>query len=289
MHSSHPSKVSTLRGQLLGQQMRQLRQQTGLTLEQAAAYLNRDQSGLGRFERAEWPFPRQDVQLLLDLYGVGERPMRDYYLRLSEEAWRRDEWETEFDDAIYDRSFVDLPWLEGRATHIFAFDLMLVHGLLQTPEYAAAVIRAVEGSQPNDALIDRWVELRLARQRVLNGDQAKPFSWIVTEAALRAVVGDAGIMRAQLDRLEQLSRQRHISIRVLPAALGGHVSAQSGFMLFQMPHPYPEVAYVEGLVGRLFLEWPKSSRFVQAYDRLRQVALPEADSARLISTISEEL
>lgn len=289
MHSSHPSKVSTLRGQLLGQQMRQLRQQIGLTLEQAAAYLNRDQSGLGRFERAEWPFPRQDVQLLLDLYCVGERPMRDYYLRLSEEAWRRDEWETEFDDAIYDRSFVDLPWLEGRATHIFAFDLGHVPGLLQTPEYAASLIREAETAQATEALIDRWVEMRMKRQAVLQGSQPVKFTSVLTESVLRARTGGAEVMRAQLDHLASLARRHHIEVRVLPMSAGAGAGVDGAFMVFGMPQPYPEVAYVEHFGGRVFLEWPKSTRFVRLYDRLTVSALTPKESGELIMTIAEEL
>jgi transcriptional regulator with XRE-family HTH domain len=289
MHSSHPSKVSTLRGQLLGQQLRGLREQAKVTLEEAAGFLNRDRSALGRFERAEWPFPRPDVQLLLDFYGVGDKNLRAHYTRLSEEAWRRDEWETKYTDAIYDQTFVDLPWLEGRAERIRAFDLGHLPGLLQTPEYAAALIRASEVEMATDAQVDRWVELRMARQRVLAAPQPTQFACVIAEAVLRARIGGDDVMRTQLEHLAQLGRQRHIVLRVLPLAVGAGAGVDGAFMLFELPKPFPEVAYVEHFGGRLFLEWPKSSHFVQMYDRLCGDALTERESAELVMTIAEEI
>jgi transcriptional regulator with XRE-family HTH domain len=289
MHSSHPSKVSTLRGQLLGQQLRALREEIGLSLEEAASYLNRDRSALGRFERAEWPFPRPDVRLLLDLYGVVDKEVREHFIRLSEEVGRRHEWETEFEDAIYDKSFVDLPWLEERAARICVFELGRVPGLLQTPAYASAILREAEGDQPTDERIDRWVALRLARQRVLTGAKPTRLTCVVAEAVLRARIGGDRVMRSQLDHLVQLARQRNIEIRVLPLAAGASVGTDGPFQLFELPKPFPPVAYVEHLGGRLFLEWPKSTRFAQAYDRLREVALPVGTSAELIAAIAEEI
>ncbi|WP_422770873.1 helix-turn-helix domain-containing protein [Plantactinospora sp. WMMC1484] len=289
MHSSHPSKVSTLRGQLLGQQLRALREEIGLSLEEAASYLNRDRSALGRFERAEWPFPRPDVRLLLDLYGVIDKEVREHFIRLSEEVGRRHEWETEFEDAIYDKSFVDLPWLEERATAIHTFDLGRVPGLLQTPGYATAVLRVVEGDQPTDERIDRWVALRLARQQVLTGVKPTRLTCVIAESVLRARIGGDRIMRGQLDHLVQLGRQRNIELRVLPLAVGASVGTDGPFQVFELPKPFPPVAYVEHLGGRLFLEWPKSTRFVQAYDQLREVALTERESTELIAAIAEEI
>ncbi len=289
MHSTHPSKVSTLRGQLLGQQMRTLREQLGLTLEEVSSYLKRDRTALSRFERAEWPFPRPDVQLLLDFYGVVDKKIRLHFTQLSEEVGRRDEWETEFDDAIYDQSFVDLPWLEERAKGICTFDVSYVPGLLQTPGYAAAILRVVEGDQPTDGQIDRWVALRLARQQVLTGTKPARLTCIIAEAVLRARIGGDRVMRGQLDHLVQLGRQRNIEVRVLPLALGGAAGAFGPFQLFELPKPFPPVAYVEHLGGRLFLEWPKSTKFVQAYDRIREVALTEGESTELITAIAEEL
>lgn len=289
MHSSHPSKVSTLRGQLLGQQLRALREEIGLTLEEAASYLNRDRSAFGRFERAEWPFPRPDVRLLLDFYGVVDREIRDHFIRLSEEVGRRHEWETQFDDAIYDRSFVDLPWLEERAKAIRIFEVGRVPGLLQTPAYAAAILRVVEGDQPTDAQIDRWVAMRLARQAVLTGLKPTKLTAVVAEAVLRARIGGDQVTRGQLDHLIQLGRQRNVEVRVLPLAFGASVGTDGPFQLFELPKPFPPVAYVEHFGGRLFLEWPKSTKFVQAYDRLREVALPERESTELIAAIAEEI
>lgn len=282
-------KVTTLRAQWLGHQMRDLRERSGLSLRQVGDYLKRNFSALSRFENAEWPFPRGDVLQLLDLYGVVDKAERARLIQLSEEVWRTDEWVDEYADAIYDRSFCDLPWLERRATRIRAFELARVPGLLQTPAYAEALIRTIEGPDATAEQITRWVELRQERQHVITGAKPTRLDVVVTEAALRTQVGGPAVMRAQLDHMVHAARQRHVRIRVLPLAVGAHAGMDGAFRVFEMPAPFPEVAYVETLAGRLYLESPKSARFVRTYDRVWEAALDTRASAELIEGVSEEL
>jgi transcriptional regulator with XRE-family HTH domain len=289
VHALTDRKVTTLRAQWLGHQLRELRERSGLTLRQVGEYLKRNFSALSRFENAEWPFPRGDVLQLLDLYGVMDKAERSRLIQLSEEVWRTDEWVDEYADAIYDRSFCDLPWLERRATRIRAFELARVPGLLQTREYAEALIRYLEGPEATDSQITRWVALRQERQQVIGGNRPTSFDAVIAEAVLRTPVGGASTMHDQLAHLLRLGRQRHIRLRVLPLSAGAHAGMDGAFELFDMPKPFPEVAHVETLAGRLYLEAPKSARFVRTYDRLREAALDGAASARLIEDVVEEM
>ena len=279
--------IQTLRAQWLGQQLRELRENAGLTLKEAGEYVQRNLSAISRYETAQWPIRRGDVLGLLDLYGVADERERKRLIELADDVWRTDEWDREYGELI-DRSFIDVPWLESRADLVCSYDVIHVPGLLQTKEYAEAVIRGVEGPDARLGLVERGVALRLDRQRVLDGRQPTRLDAIVDEAALRRHVGGAAVMRGQLAHLVTQARRRHITLRVMRYAAGAHPGFFGAFRVFGLPHPYPEVGYVESLGGRLYLEPPTSARFVQAYDRLCQAALDPAASADLIATIAED-
>ncbi|MEU8215001.1 helix-turn-helix transcriptional regulator [Micromonospora taraxaci] len=280
--------VQTLRAQWLGQQMRQLRERRGITLKQAAEFLERDFSSIARWERAEWPFRRGVVVSLLDLYGEHDGRERNRFIQLAEDAWRTDRWDDDYDELV-DASFIDFPWLETRAEQISSWDAFLMPGLLQTPGYAEAVIRNAEGEQATDFSVAKWLQLRLDRQRVLSREPVVHVAAIIDESVLRRPVGRPAVMRAQLQHLGGLIQRPNIDLRVLRSKVGLHAGLDGSFVLFRMPKPYPEVAYAETLGGRRFMESPKSKRYALAYHRLRDVALDQRETAVLISKITEEL
>jgi transcriptional regulator with XRE-family HTH domain len=279
--------IQTLRAQWLGHQLRELRENAGLTLREAGEYVQRNLSAISRYETAQWPIRRGDVLGLLDLYGVADERERKRLVELAEDVWRTDEWDREYGDLV-DRSFIDVPWLESRADRICSYDAITVHGLLQTRDYAEAVIRAVEGPAVTDTQVQRFLALRMDRQQVLDGDAPTRIEALIDEPVLRRPVGGAAAMRAQVEHLLALGRRRHVTIRVLPASVGAHAGLEGAFDIFEMPRPYPAVAYVESLGGKLYVESPNSDRFAQAYDRLRRAALGPAESAAVIARIAEE-
>ena len=276
----------TLRAQWLGQSLRQLRESTGMTLQQAAEFLQRNAATVSRFESGEYPIRRPDLMALLDLYGVSERRRRDGLLRLSEDVWQKGWWDGYAPDV--ERQFVDFVWLESRATSIRSFDPLLVTGLLQTRDYAEAVITAAAWDAGPEQ-IARWVQLRMDRQGVLHSAEPPRLSVIIDEPVLRRAVGGPGVRRGQLSHLLTCTELPHLDLRVLPANVGAHASPSGYFLVFTIVEPDMNVGFAETVGGAVYVEPPDSERFVRVYDRLLDSALRPAESAGLIGAIREDL
>ncbi|MEH1128388.1 helix-turn-helix domain-containing protein [Micromonospora sp. CPCC 206061] len=260
----------------LGERLRQLREERGLTLRLVAEHLNRDPSALARYEKAEWPIPRADVVNLLELYGIHDSAQRDRSLRLAENVWPTHRWSPEPDDDA-DASFIDLPWLAARAERLCLSDPGMVPEPVQTPRYNELVARfAQPGSK--DA---RSSEQRRNLQRALAAADIK-IEAVVDEWALHRTVGGVETLRAQLVNLRDLQQGDRAVIRVLPSEVAIHPGLSGRFWLFEMPHPYPPVGYEDGLGGQHYVEAPQADRFADAYHQLADAALEQNESAELI-------
>ncbi|MGH3836463.1 MAG: helix-turn-helix domain-containing protein [Pseudonocardiaceae bacterium] len=276
----------TLRAQWLGQSLRELRDATGMTLARAGEFLQRNAATVSRFESGEYPIRRPDLMALLDLYGVSDRRKRDGLLRLSDDVWQKGWWDGYEPDV--ERQFVDFVWLESRATVIRSFDPLLVTGLLQTRQYAEAVITAAEW-EAEPAQIARWVQLRMDRQAVLHRETPPWLTVIIDEFVLRREIGGPGVLRGQLEHLLTTAELPHVDLRVLPASIGAHAGPSGYFLVFTIAEPDLDVGFAETLGGAVYVEPPDSERFVRVYDRLLDSALEPAESAELIRAIGEDL
>ncbi|MGH3766195.1 MAG: helix-turn-helix domain-containing protein [Pseudonocardiaceae bacterium] len=278
----------TLRAQWLGQQLRALRESTGMTLRQAGDYLQRDPSMVSRFETAEYPIRRGDVLALLDLYHVSEERTRDGLLQLSDDVWRKGWWDSYVNTV--DRQYIDMPWLEARAERLRTYEAMLVPGLLQTREYAEVLIRNVAPADTPEEQVGRMIQLRMTRQQVLDGETPVSFTAVVDESVLRRVIGNLEVMRGQLAKLLDMTERPNVEIRVLPLRRGAHAGLDGAFWLFEMADPYPDVAYVDNLAGAVYVEEDAAvDRFRQAYHQLSAMALGGKESAALIAATAKEL
>ncbi|HZE38970.1 MAG TPA: DUF5753 domain-containing protein, partial [Stackebrandtia sp.] len=187
--------------------------------------------------------------------------------------------------------FLDFTWLEARASHIRTFSPLLIHGLLQTREYARAVTVNALGKDTPKETVARMVELRMIRQRILHKEHPTQLSVILEEPALRRAVGGPKVLHNQLIHLLELGSRPHISIRVLSSACTEWDAGHTGpFTNFSMPDPYPEVSYVENLAGQTFLEEAaKVERFQRTYDGLDRTALNANESTKLIKEFAKDL
>ncbi|MGE5289769.1 MAG: helix-turn-helix domain-containing protein [Micromonosporaceae bacterium] len=236
---------------LLGTQLRRLREQAGITLEDAGHAIRASHSKMSRIELGRVGFKERDVADLLTLYGVTDEKQREAALKLAREA-NTPGWWHNYADVLPDW-FETYVAFEEVATRIRAYEVQFVPGLLQTEEYTHAVAR-LGHPQASKNEIERRVTLRMARQKLLT-DPGAPHLWtVLDEAALRRCpCGPAG-MREQLRRLITANAMPNVTIQVLPFRAGGHPAGAAFTILRFAEAEIPDVVYLEQLTSALYLE-----------------------------------
>lgn len=281
-------KGLSLRVQWLGSRLKRARLDAGATLAEAAEYVELSSGSISRFETGTLRVKRPYLKELIDFYGISQKRERDALMQLNEDAWRKDWWEGSADDL--ELGFLDHTWLESRADKICASEPLVIHGLLQTPEYARAVTVRGLGPTTSKETINRMVELRTTRQRILNSESPTRLEVIMEEPALRRPIGGKQVLKAQLEHLLEASRTATISIHILPNSVDWDPGHTGPFTVFNMPDPFTDVAFTDNLAGRTFLEdEAKVARFRAAYDDIYNLALNQDESARFIHTVIKEL
>lgn len=277
-----------VRRRRLAAELRLLRMIAQLTLEQAAAKLGDGWScsKLSRVETARLGISPGDLRRLLDLYGI-EESRRGPLLMLARKARTRGWWDAYA--ASLPGDYASYLELESEAAALCCFDAVTVHGLLQTEDYARAVIGAGLMALSPPAETERRVEVRMRRQRLLTREGSPlRLRAVLHEAALRCQVGSAAIMRAQCARLLAAARLPAVELRVLPSAAGAHPGTAGTFSILEFPEPHEAaVAYVETMTGNLFIEKDAEVyRYTLAFRQLRQVALSPAESTAFIGRLA---
>jgi transcriptional regulator with XRE-family HTH domain len=270
---------ATIRGRQLGVRLRELRVAAGLTGEEVARRMGRAHSTLSRWESGTLVPRVPDVFFMLDVYGV-DGAERDALLRSTQDAREREEWEVDVSVKV-----VDYAWMEGRARKVESFQDTVVPGLLQTPDYARAVLRAWDPAATPQQ-IERVLAARLVRQWRLTDDDPLHLAAIVGEGALRLLVGGPEVMRAQLKQLVDLAAQPNVGIRVLPFGVGAHAGMAGPFTILRH-HDEQDVATSETRGGDVYFE--DVEPFALALRRLSAAALPQRKSLAMIAAIRREL
>lgn len=270
----------TVRRRRLGLELRMLREQASLTIDQVATALECSLSKVSRIETGHVKATPRDVRDMLELYRVNG-VQRDELIQLARDARERGWW-TRFGDSA---SRIELlVGLETEATRVSEFHVLVVPGLLQTREYAEAIFRAFDPELDDDAIQPR-VELRLARQEILEQDQPLQLHVILDESVLRRSVGGRKVMREQLEHLLERARWPNIKVQVLPFDRGEHTAILGSFTLlrFEPAGRHPDVVYIETEADDLYLEQPDElRRYTAVFDRLQASALDAIASRQLI-------
>jgi hypothetical protein len=227
------------------------------------------------------------VRVMLGLYGVTDNGSVSGLVKLAKDARQRDWWYS-YRDVLLNR-YEFFIGLESEATSIRDFGLAMITGLLQTEDYARALIRGLLSLHP--AEIERRVEVRMTRQQLLARPD-RPELWaILDEAAVRRVVGGRAIMRAQLLHLANSSEAARTTIQVLPFGAGPHAGQAGPFIVLGFAEPpEPEVVYMETVGGNLYLDKPEEvGLYTTAFDQLRAVALSPAQTRDMLQALAGEL
>ncbi|RDG32629.1 helix-turn-helix domain-containing protein [Streptomyces corynorhini] len=288
---SEPRSAPTIGQLVLGRQLRALREKAGLGREAAGRLLRVTAATVRRMETAEVALKIPYVQLLLPAYGLGAAET-EVFLRLAEEA-NKPGWWQRFHDILPDW-FSGYVSLEEAARTIRAYEPHFVPGLLQTEEYAHAVLttgsvgRTVDHDRDR---IDRHVALRLERQTLLDRQDAPVFWAVLDETVLRRPVGSRAVMRAQLDRLLEMIELPRVTLQIATFATGPHAGAYSPFVLFRFGIPeVRDMVYIEYLTGALYLdEDDEVSAHMQAMDMMVTHAEPATRTEELLAGFRAEL
>jgi len=246
------SSGSVVRRMLLGSQLRRLRESRGITREAAGYSIRASESKISRMELGRVSFKSRDVEDLLTLYGVTDDAERVALLSLAREANLTGWWHSYSD--VLPGWFQTYVGLEGAASLIRVYEVQFVNGLLQTEEYAHAVVsRGMKGASKAD--IERRVALRLERQKLLVSERAPAFHCVLDEAALRRPYGDREVMRGQIQHLIDISERPNVTLQIMPFSFGGHSGESGAFTMLRFPESdLSDVVYVEQLTGALYLD-----------------------------------
>jgi len=271
----------------LGAQLRRLREDSRVTVAEAAEAIRATHSKISRLERGRSGAKQRDVADLLTLYGMTDEAQREELLALARQANTPGWWQPYSD--VLPSWFELYLGLEKAASIIRLYEMQFVHGLLQTEEYARAVILISNAHAPADE-IERRVSVRMKRQQLLT-QPAAPQVWaVLDEAALRRWPAGPGVVRAQLEHLLQVTELPNVTLQVVPFEVGPHAAAGGPFTILRFPEPdLPDMVYLEQLNSAVYLDHPDDViDYVTVMDQLAVRARTGPDSKDMISALLKQ-
>lgn len=270
--------VRSVRAYQLSTLLKERRLDAQMSQNMVAASLGWSPQKVGHIETGARPAKTVDVTLLLDLYGVTGAE-RDSIVELARNATRRNWW-TEYVDVL-EGPYVPL---EDAASEVCDWEPQVIPGLFQTIPYARRIIAAGADVTLGAEEIEKRVNARLLRQKLLSRSDAPTVRVVLDEAVLRRPIGTPAEWREQLRRLLDDGRRGNVSVQILPSSVGAHPGIEGGLIVLRFQGAaVPDVAYCEGVFGGVWLEsTPKVTRCNVAFERLSDVALDPQQSAALI-------
>lgn len=274
----------TVRRILVGAQLRRLREAKGISREDAGYVIRGSGSKISRLELGRVSFKERDIADLLTYYGVDNPEQREALLTLARDA-NDPGWWHDYDDVVASW-FETYVGLEEAASMIRSYEVQFVPGLLQTEDYARAVVVAGRPELTAEE-VERRVRLRTKRQQLLDRPHPAQVWVVVDEAALRRPIGGAKVMRAQIQKLLDLSTKPNVTIQIMPFRFGGHAAEGGAFSVLRFPEPdLPDVVYVEQLVSALYLDKREHlDRYLETMNRLTLDSQPPDLSAETLSKL----
>jgi transcriptional regulator with XRE-family HTH domain len=269
---------------LLGTQLRRLREAKGITAQEAASAIRGSESKISRIELGRNAVREVDIADLLSLYGVTDSAEREQLLALASQA-NLPGWWHRYQD-ILPTWFQAYIGLEESAESIRSYDAQFVPGLLQTEEYAAAVITLGDFSQEET---ERHVYLRKERQRRFDAGGLRLWA-IIDEIALRRSVGSVEAMRAQLEHLLDICDRPGFTLQVTPFPAGSYTAPGSFSILHFAADDLPDVVYLEQLTSAMYLDKRSDvDRYTEALDKLSAKSASPDESRDIIRALLEDM
>ncbi|MEV7416871.1 helix-turn-helix transcriptional regulator [Streptomyces sp. NPDC089919] len=280
----------TVRRRRLGMELRKLREDKGMTAEQVAERLLVSQSKISRLENGRRSISQRDVRDLCEVYEVEDRRLVDSLMQMAKDSRQQGWW----------HAFGDIPYsvyigLETDAASLRVYEPQIIPGLLQTSDYAAAIIRGALPETPQ-LDIEKRVQVRMRRQERVSTDDPEaergPLRlWaVIDEAALLRRVGDSQVMVRQLEHLIMQSELPHVTVQVMPFSMGAHPGVNGQYAILEFPDASDStVVYIEGVTSDLYLEKANDvQKYSVMYEHLRAQALNPDDTRKFIAERIQE-
>jgi transcriptional regulator with XRE-family HTH domain len=270
----------------LGNMLRDLREEAGLTGAQVARELGVHPPRVSNIEKGRSIPSKLELARLAEIFSA-PADLTPVLQELATNA-RRKSWTTTYEDVLPEK-YEKYLGLEEVAVSLKDWHTHMICGLLQTQEHARALLTDLS-PQASSHDIERLVELRLRRQRVLDRSPEPLQLWaIMEEQAIRRPVGGRGIHRKQLQHLLEMQERPHITIQIIRTSFGAHPGLDGPFSLLEVGASYPPIVYIESRSGNLYKEGVREiTAHKAAYDQIQGAAHPPVESAKLIRTIMEE-
>jgi transcriptional regulator with XRE-family HTH domain len=270
----------------LRNELRAARLDKGLTQEQVAQAMEWSLSKMNRIEKAKTGISANDLKALLPLYGITAGDRTEELLALAR-ASRQAGWWRDFSD-VAPSTLLELIDYETAATAVSQFEPIFVPGILQTEDYALAVLQASYGPESPAA---RLVSLRTRRRDLLASDGAPAFSFVLDESVIRRPVGGPAVMRNQLMHLVSLADRPNVTIQVIPLAVGAHPGMRGPFKVIEFgDEPDENVAFLEGPHGDIISDDPaETRRYLETFRHIARLALKPPESVGLLGKAAGEL
>ena len=273
----------TLRRRQLGIQLRRLREQAGVTIEQVAERVECSTSKISRIETGHTGATVGDVRDIVSGYDLSAVDLAAL-LQLARQARQKGWWQLY--GTVLTGAYVGL---EAAADRVLSYEAMVVPGLLQIEDYARALIRA---GRPDIGAkeIDKRIRVRMNRQSLLVQDDPIDLWVVLDEAALRRPVGGPAVMRHQLEYLVKAADAPNVTLQVLPFAVGAHAGMDGSFtVLFYDDGTGSSFAFASNAAGGLFLEKDEElQRYRFIFDHLRASALRPDEAVSMIAGLAKE-
>ncbi|MEV6865780.1 helix-turn-helix transcriptional regulator [Streptosporangium subroseum] len=278
-----PERAPTVRRRKLAGELRRLRELSEKTIEEIAEILGWSIAKVSRIETARVGITSPDLTKLLDLYEV-DSERRVTLHALGRTARTRGWWDAYADSLPSD--YATYIQLEADTAFIRGYDALTVNGLLQTEEYAEEIIREALMDLSPPAEVQRRVEVRMTRQKLLTREESPlRFQTVIDEVVLSRLIGSSQVMKAQCHKILEIADLPNVSIQILPVSSGAHPASAGTFsvMHFREPHD-PDVVYIETMTSSLYVERDTEIHwYTLTLDRLRAAALSAEESKVFIA------
>jgi transcriptional regulator with XRE-family HTH domain len=272
---------------VLGNQLRRLRESSGVSREEAGYSIRGSGSKISRMELGKVGLKERDIADLLTLYGVFEDDERDTFLEMVRQS-NEPGWWHRYNDLL-PGWFQDYVGLEESASRIQTYEIQFVPGLLQTESYARAVVeRGLPDAREDE--VQRRVHLRMHRQKMFTRPRTPRLWAVIDESVLYRPIGGAKVLRQQIEHLLDVIRLPHVSLQVLSFGQGGSAAESAYTMLRFSEQEIPDIVYLEHLSGALYLDKQEDvETYTKASHRLAVDACTPEQAKKRLSEALENL